>query len=153
MKRISSPMTVWNRRLSLVMPLAVLVTMGVAYSDPRASIDAWLPAMVALVAVFGIALPFYLMRDLADEVLKTKDGLRVRGRHGEQVRIAWADIEHISCTRWINPTRVTIALRRSTRLGRRIVFNPTWRLTNWAEHPIVAELRHHLSTFQSSHER
>ena len=138
-------MTAWNRRLYLVTPLAFLAILGVLYSDPQAQIDMWLPAMLALVAVFGIALPWYLMRNLVDEVLQSADGLVVRGRHGEQVRIAWADIECISSTRWINPARVAIALRRNTRLGRRIVFNPTWRLTNWSEHPVVAELRRHLT--------
>lgn len=144
MKRISSPLTRWNRRLYPLLPLAFLFGLGMVYSHPQARIDWWLPAMLVLVGVFGIALPWYLMRDLADEVFQTRDGLLVCGRQGEKIRIAWADIERISSTRWTNPPRIALELRRETRLGRRIVFNPTWRLTNWTEHPIVSELRQHL---------
>ena len=102
-------------------------------------------ALIAAIGVFAGLSSWFLLRGLVDEVWMTDDGLLLRSR-GEQARVAWNQIASISSTRWLNPPRVTVHLKRDCRFGRRFVFNPTWRAFELTEHPVVAVLRQHIGS-------
>ena len=146
MKRLSSPVTPWNKHLYPLLPLAVLAGLGMVFwRHPEASIDPRIMGLIAAISVVAILPSWFLLRGLIDEVWMTDNGLLLRAR-GEEVRIVWSQIESISSTRWLNPPRVTVHLKRDCRFGRRFVFNPTWRAFELTEHPVVAELRQHIDT-------
>lgn len=152
MRRLSSPVTAWQRRLMPLTLAAAVIGLGLGLyrvpslvREPLLALS--LVALVALVALFQ----WLLLRHLIDEVWDTGDGLLLRSR-GEQVRLRWQDIESVASTRWINPPRIALTLRRETRFGRRIVFNPWWRPLEWSEHPLLAELRERMQAQTRGHD-
>ena len=76
-----------------------------------------------VMAVFGFFLMRSLIFDLADEVLDAGNALIVR-KGSDEVRVPLADIVNVDSSPLVNPPRITLTLRASGRLGRKIAFSP-----------------------------
>jgi hypothetical protein len=102
----------------------------------------WL-VVLAIVGVTTLVHHFRLA-DLADEVWLDGGDLVVH-RHGEQARIALADVAGVEASRLANPPRVVVRLRRDSRFGQRIVFMPPRPAFAFGRHPIADELRERIA--------
>lgn len=142
MRRLSSVTTVWQKRL---FPVPVLIAAGamayMAVAHPLPAAQAWLPwAAVVAIAVVTILVYRYRLADLADEVWLSGDDLVVH-RHGEQARIALANVTGVESSRLANPPRVVVTLDRDSRFGRRFAFMPARPAFGFGRSPIADELR------------
>jgi hypothetical protein len=83
-------------------------------------------AMPIIMLVFSFFLFRRLLGGLADEVMLDGDTLIVK-KGDEQLRIALAEVININSLNAVNPRRISLRLRNSTRLGRDIDFIPVGR--------------------------
>jgi hypothetical protein len=142
MRRISSRMTFFHKRVFPVLFFGfALLTSSVGF------ITAWHNGQpstpFALIPLAMIAFVYFLMKklvfDLADEVLDAGDALVVRNG-GQEERIALSDIKNVSYSSLVNPTRVTLTIRRPTVFGDTVSFSPPARFVPFATSPVVREL-------------
>jgi hypothetical protein len=86
--------------------------------------------MIIVIPIFMLVFGFFLFRrllgGLVDEVTLDGDTLIVK-KGDEHVRIALADVINVNSLNAVNPRRISLRLRNSTRLGRDIDFIPAGR--------------------------
>lgn len=99
-------------------------------------VDPGLIVISVVAAVLGALLMAATVLDLADEVFDDGSHLLVRNGRVEE-RIALQDIESAQLSRWGNPTRLTLRLRKSGKLGNAVIFIP--RGVQWPHKPGLAE--------------
>ena len=140
-KRISSQMTFFTKRIFPVMWFGFLsiwtiaAVVGVLFSDAPAP----MLLVPCVMAPIGILVMRHLVFDLADEVLDEGDSLVVRkGRVTERIRLA--EIKNVSYSGFTNPRRVTLTLRRKTRLGDEISYAAPTTFSPFSKHPSVNAL-------------
>jgi hypothetical protein len=151
MRRISSSMTVWHKR---VFPAIWFGLLGVYFffavrHRPLLLVPvAIAPAMM----LFG----FFVMRayvwDLADEVLDGGDRLVVRKGALEQTLLL-RDVAEVKITRNSDPTRLTLVLAVRGVLGDKIVFAPAFAaasLVPFSRHPLAKELEERIAMIKKN---
>jgi hypothetical protein len=65
---------------------------------------------------------------------------------GYEVRVSLSEIINISHSRFVNPPRVTLSLRRSSSLGAEISFLPPRQFIPFARSPLVDDLIRRVDT-------
>jgi len=88
--------------------------------------DPVIVAMPIIMLFAGFFLFRRLLGGLADEVMLDGDTLIVK-KGDEQLRIALAEVINVNSLSAVNPRRISLRLRNSTRLGRDIDFIPAGR--------------------------
>jgi hypothetical protein len=139
---ISSRMTFLHKRLFPAVwfgGMAVFVLVGL-----RAQVGPRSPGPIVLIvpiimATFAFLLMKRLVFDLADEVWDLGSALLIKNK-GHEVRVELPEIINISHSRFTNPHRATLSLRRSTPLGNEISFMPPAQLLPFVRSPVVDEL-------------
>ncbi|BDU18753.1 hypothetical protein DYGSA30_02100 [Dyella sp. GSA-30] len=130
MRRLSSSMTFFYKWVFPVVWLG-FVGLGVftgLFSEHtgQGSLD----PMIVVIPIFMFAFGFFLFRQLlgglVDEVTLDGDNLIVK-KGDEHLRISLADVINVNSFSSINPRRISLRLRNSTRLGRDIDFIPAGR--------------------------
>lgn len=143
MKRISSSWTFFYKRVFpifwfgfcgvlLILPLLGMSISGRAPPGP-------IILAPAVMIVFGFVIMRKLIFDLMDEVWDDGDSLLVKN-HGEEQRVALADIKNVNYTPMISPPRVVLSLRRNTAFGDQIAFCAPVRLVPFASSPVISDL-------------
>jgi hypothetical protein len=91
-------------------------------------------------AVFACIYWFFIW-DLADEVLDAGEHILVT-RRGLQERIALTDILNVEISRFSNPVRLSLRLRKKGKLDDQVAFIPKWPFTlnPFARNPIAEDL-------------
>ncbi len=99
------------------------------------------PAMIAFMGLpFGVVVAMAVMFGRIRTVELVGDRLVVSARGGP-VEIPLQDIESVGGSRFSNPDRIWLDLRRPTEIGSRIHFLPPLRWFHFGtQHPLVAEL-------------
>ena len=88
--------------------------------------------------ILGLALPLKYV-DLGER------SFFVRARSRE-IEIPFQEVADVTGSRFVNPPRLTLHLRRAGELGDRIVFLPPLRLYfGWKAHPLAKELRERIA--------
>lgn len=124
MRRISSSTTFFYKRIFPVLFFAILATViVVALKDATAGVP-WSPViLVVALAAAGTLFMRKLLFDLLDQVFD--DGAALVLKKGDrQERVALGDIESVHYSRFVNPPRIVLTLRRSTIFGDRVAFLP-----------------------------
>lgn len=143
MKRISSSWTFFYKRIfpilwfGFCLVFLVLPLLGIPISG-RSPPGPFFVAP-AIMIVVGFVIMRKLIFDLADQVWDEGHSLLVRN-HGEEQRIAFADIKNVSYTSFVNPPRVVLSLRHNTAFGTQIAFCAPVRLVPFSSSPIIADL-------------
>jgi hypothetical protein len=138
---ISSRLTAFHKWIVPIFMFGVIVFIGVTVVDyPEFHDQPVLMLLPVALAVLPLLFRFFVWR-LADEVEDHGHFLVVR-RGSDEDRIALSDIERVTGTNLVNPPRVTIHLRRSSRFGDTVTFTPVMRFmpNPFGRHPIVDEL-------------
>jgi hypothetical protein len=118
---------------SLWLLIAVVTS---AHSQPFSGFDLLLP-----IAGVGFVFATYLFVGRAMEVEFREDVFLVSTR-SRTVAIPIGDVEDVGGSRFSNPERMWLDLRRPSEFGSRIHFLPPQRWFNlFSQHPLVAELR------------
>lgn len=96
------------------------------------------PLAIAVIGYFSFK---KLIFDLVDEVYDGGEFLLVKNRERE-ARIQLSNIRTVSNTRWTNPERITLSLKRGGLFGTQIAFSPPWRPTFnlFQKNPIAEDL-------------
>jgi hypothetical protein len=144
MKRISSKMTFFYKRIFPVVMLGILlliISLGALTSTRNANPP---PAVfIFLVAAFIASVTFFVFRklifDLVDEVWDAGDALVVRNK-GREERILLPNIINIGYTQFVNPPRVTLWLRTPSVFGDKVSFCPPVGFSPLSVSAIVDEL-------------
>ena len=96
-------------------------------------------ATAVFMAVFGYFVFRKLVFDLVDEVVDEGNSLVVKNR-GKSDRIALSDIRNVSYSTLINPSRVTLSLRKPSMFGDEVTFCAPLCLVPFASHPVINKL-------------
>jgi hypothetical protein len=148
MRRISSGWTFFYKRVFPIIWfgfLVVLVGIGIVNGQGLAMVT----VPIAMIG-FGFFIMQKLVFDLADEVLDDGDVLLVKNR-GQEQRIALADIKNVNYSRFVNPPRVTLSLRRPTVFGEQITFCAPVRLVPFSQSPVIADLIERIDRARQHH--
>jgi hypothetical protein len=141
MKRISSRMTFFQKRIFPTIWFGVLGLMGLVLA--RDVITGRAPAVMLLPLLLPIAFGYVIMRnliwDLVDAVYDCGDHLLVRNADREE-RVDLSNVIDVSYTTFTNPERVTLKLREPIGQRQKIVFNPPSRLFRIGCSPVVEAL-------------
>src|ERR1700688_501715 len=120
MRRISSRMTFFNKRVFPVIWLGFLILIigGALFSGAGPNVTGQFPFLIlpAIMIAFGYFIMKKLVFNLVDEVWDDGDTLVIKNR-AEEERIALSDIKNVSYSPFMNPPRVTLSLRRPTVFG------------------------------------
>ena len=137
MRRISSAWTFFYKRVFPIIWFGFLVVfVGIGVVKGQGPIVVFVP--IAMIG-FGYFIMQKLVFDLVDEVWDDGDTLVVKNG-GQEQRIALSDIKNVSYSAFMNPPRVTLALRRPTVFGEQITFCAPVRLVPLSSSPVIAEL-------------
>lgn len=131
MRRLSSSMTFFYKWVFPVIWLGFVgigIVTGLFADHPgqRKPPDPMIVVIPIIMFAFGFFLFRQLLGGLVDEVTLDGDNLIVR-KGDEQLRISLADVINVNSFSTINPRRISLRLRNSTRLGRDIDFIPAGR--------------------------
>jgi hypothetical protein len=142
MRRVSSRLTPLYKWAFPVMWFVILAAMVmVALMVPGA--DSFQRVMFLGTAVFMAVFGYFVFRklvfDLVDEVVDEGDSLVVKNR-GKSDRIALSDIRNVSYSTLINPSRVTLSLRKPGVFGDEVTFCAPLCLVPFASHPVINKL-------------
>jgi len=142
MRRISSRITFYNKRVFPIIWFGILGIMVVAPILGRKT-KGGPPAGFLFVPIIMAAFGYFIMKklvfDLADAVFDDGNSLVVRFGNEEE-RIPLSDIINISYTNMSNPSRVTLTLRTPGRFGKEVSFSTLQQFMPFAKSPIVADL-------------
>lgn len=143
MRRISSKGTFFNKRIFPALWFGFLILfVGVSFfgAHQRHALPS-VPALImpAIMAVFGVLLMKKLVFDLVDEVWDDGDALIVKNG-GQEQKIALGEIKNVSYSPFVNPPRVTLALRRPSVFGDQITFAAPVRFVPFSTSPIINDL-------------
>ena len=145
MRRLSSTMTVFYKRVFPVLWLLFLVLPVVAlWNVPTRNGHPVWPSLAPVLMIFIVGLVLYrkLIFDLVDEVWLDGDQLLVKNR-GQQGRTALTDVININASTMTNPRRITVMLRTDSRFGRNVTFipaSPVRFMGTFKPDPMAAEL-------------
>lgn len=140
MNRISSPLTFFNKRL---LPLLWLVMLGAlsAFSLKGSNPMPGLLIVYGAMAAVGLLVAKLSLWSLADEVFDAGDSLLIRN-DGSVQRIALRQIVEVDCSRFSNPTVVTLWLETPDAFGKNIKFMPNGMVfMPFGLHPVANDLR------------
>jgi hypothetical protein len=143
MRRISSKMTYWNKRIFPIIwfgVVTIVFAVGIA-ANSRSSPNA-LPflLMPVVMLVVGYVIFKKVLFDLVDEVWDAGNALVVRNG-GQEAQIPLSDIKNVGYTQFVNPPRITLSLRQPCVFGTSIAFSPPARFRfSFSPDPIVDEL-------------
>jgi hypothetical protein len=142
MRRISSRLTPLYKWVMPVMWFGILAAFAVValtapVSEPFQRVMFF--AIVIFMAVFGYFVFRKLVFDLVDEVVDEGNSLVVKNR-GKSDRIALSDIRNVSYSTLINPSRVTLSLRKPSVFGDEVTFCAPLCLVPLASHPVINKL-------------
>ncbi len=104
----------------------------------------------ALMIAFGYFIMKKLVFDLVDEVWDDGNSLVVKNR-GQQQRVALSDIKNVNYSPFVNPPRVTLALRRPTVFGDQITFGAPVTLVPFSTSPVIADLIERVDLARRTH--
>jgi hypothetical protein len=141
MKKISSGMTIWHRRVFpfLLFGFLALWTSFAAPAIIKSGDSMFVLFIPVMLAIFGYFMMRWLVFPLADEVFLDGDTVLVR-KDGTEARFPVRHIINVDSSMMTNPERITLTLREPCELGREIVFMPTYRFHFFSRHPIAEEL-------------
>lgn len=92
-----------------------------------------------ITAAFGYFIMKKFVFDLADEVYDEGESLLIRNK-GKEVRVNLKDIKNVSYAPMMNPPRVTLSIRYSTKLGDELSFAPPVSWNPFRKNKDIAEL-------------
>jgi hypothetical protein len=143
MRQISSKLTFLYKRVFPAVWFGVLALFVGIVLIVCSAAERWPPLpfllVPAAIALFGYLVMDKLVFDLVDEVLDDKDGLIIKN-HGQQERVDLHDIVKVGFTRFVNPPRVTLSLKRPGSFGSQVSFCPPVWSSLFAPSPIAREL-------------
>ena len=141
MRKISTRMTLWHRRVFPIFWFGFLVlwTICALVLSGRDRPPVIIFLIPAIMAVFGYFLMRWLLFPLADEVFLDGDEVIVR-KNGKEIRFPVRQIMNVDSSLMTSPERITLILRERSELGKEIVFAPTYRFHFFSRHPIAEEL-------------
>ena len=88
--------------------------------------------------ILGLALPLRHV-EVGETSFFVSNGAR-------QIEIPFRDVTDVTGSRFVNPPRLTLHLRRPGDFGDRIVFLPPLRLSfGWKAHPLAKELKQRIA--------
>jgi hypothetical protein len=137
MRRLSSSSTFFYKRVFPAIWLGIVgigITAGLfGHTGPfrqhvgeRPPIDPMAVVIPIMMFVVGFVVFRRLLSGLADEVMLEGDTVIVK-KGDEQLRIALTEVINVNSLNSVNPRRISLRLRNSTRLGRDIDFVPVGR--------------------------
>jgi len=135
----------WILKFAFPVIWSLIIALGAIplFGDSARGHGPKLPAALALAAVWliGTTLLFVFSGSLMR--VQYGNGRLYASNYRREVEILPGDIASITQNIWINVRPVTIQLRHTTAIGRRIRFIPPSRVIFrfWVEDPIVSELR------------
>jgi hypothetical protein len=140
-RRLSSELTFVYKRVFPVMWFVILAAFAaIALTATPASQDHFSRLMFIAAPIFMAVFGYFVFRklvfDLVDEVVDEGDSLVVKNR-GKSDRIALSDIKNVSYSTMINPTRVTLSLRKPSIFGDEVTFCALFRLVPFSSHPTI----------------
>lgn len=151
MRRISSSMTVWHKRIFPVIWFGLLGVYLFFALRHRP-----LPIVPLAIAPALMLFGFFVMRayvwDLADEVLDDGDRLMIR-KGALQQTLLLRDVAEVRITRNSDPTRLTLVLAAPGVLGDKIVFVPAFAaasLVPFSRHPLAKELEDRIAMLKKN---
>ena len=141
MRRISSGWTFFYKRVFPAMWFGFLVLfVGIFVFAGQRSGD-FFPFVIVPVAMIGFG--YFIMKklvfDLVDEVWVDGHTLIVNNK-GEEERIAFTDVKNVNYSPYVNPPRVTVSLRRTTKFGDQVTFCAPVRFVPFTSSPVIADL-------------
>lgn len=154
MRLVSSKMTFFNKRVFPVIWFGFLIVfIGVSlFSGAARNAASLAPVLIvpALMIAFGYFIMKKLVFDLVDEVWDDGNSLVVKNR-GQQQRVALSDIKNVNYSPFVNPPRVTLALRRPTVFGDQITFGAPVTLVPFSTSPVIADLIERVDLARRTH--
>jgi hypothetical protein len=143
MRRISSKMTFFYKRAFPVFWFGFLILFIAIPLVVGGARNAATPFPFLIIPLAMIAFGYFLMKklvfDLVDEVWEDGDSLVVKNR-GQEEHIALSDIKNISYSPFMNPPRVTLAMRMPTSFGEQLTFVAPARFIPFARSQVIDEL-------------
>lgn len=141
MRRISSGWTFFYKRVFPAMWFGFLVLfVGIFVFAGQRSGD-FFPFVIVPVAMIGFG--YFIMKklgfDFVDEVWVDGHTLVVKNK-GEEERIAFTDVKNVNYSPYVNPPRVTVSLRRTTKFGDQVTFCAPVRFVPFTSSPVIADL-------------
>jgi hypothetical protein len=142
MRRVSSrltPLYKWALPAMWFVILAAVVMIALTVPGADSFQRVMFLATAIFMAVFGYFVFRKLVFDLVDEVIDEGDSLIVKNR-GKSDRIVLSDIRNVSYSTLINPSRVTLSLRKPGVFGDEVTFCAPLCLVPFASHPVINKL-------------
>jgi hypothetical protein len=121
----------------VILAAVAMIALTVPVSDPFQRV--MFLATAIFMAVFGYFIFRKLVFDLVDEVMDEGDSLVVKNR-GNSDRIALSDIRNVSYSTLVNPSRVTLSLRKRSVFGDEVTFCAPFCFVPFASHPAINKL-------------
>ncbi|MGC6459404.1 MAG: hypothetical protein ACON4R_13670 [Akkermansiaceae bacterium] len=151
MQRLSSSLAIFYKR---VFPSIMFAVIAIFFLVSLSQVNSNEIGVIILLFPLAMAAICYLVMkcfvwNLVDEVWDHDDFLIVKNK-SKEVRIDLLDVEQIKHSNFVNPTTVSIILRKPREFGRIVKFTPPFRLITLGRPPVATELIRRINSMRRS---